>query len=148
MDDTQNPGNPGNSTQQDVSATNTAESLTDIMNTLNTSELAPEPNNGENGKGTNEVDQKPENPKWMAQLDGESLKNEDLVKQLSKFQNIGDLAKSYSALEKKLGKSINIPGDDAAAEELAAFYGKLGRHCRALRNTTYTKKTAEKKRER
>lgn len=127
MENTQNPGNPGNSTQQDVSATNTAESLTDIMNTLNTSEPAPEPSNGENGKGTNEVDQKPENPKWMAQLDGESLKNEDLVKQLSKFQNIGDLAKSYSALEKKLGKSINIPGDDAAAEEIAAFYGKLGR---------------------
>lgn len=126
MENTQNPAPQGNSTQVDVSA-GKAESLTDIMNTLNTSEPAPEPNNGDNGKGTNEVDQKPENPKWMAQLDGESLKNEDLVKQLSKFQNIGDLAKSYSALEKKMGSSINIPDENAAAEEIAAFYAKLGR---------------------
>ena len=67
------------------------------------------------------------NPAWMSQLPGDMLQNSELVKQLGKFSKIGDLAKSYSELESKLGKSLTLPGEDASDEEKAAFYGKLGK---------------------
>lgn len=68
-----------------------------------------------------------ENPAWMAQLPGELLQNEQAVKQLVKFGKIGDLAKSYTELEAKLGRSVTLPGKDAQAEEVQAFYEKLGK---------------------
>lgn len=127
MEDGQNPENPGNS-QNDVPAgENPAGSITEIMDALDQAKPEPQPDdNGDKGEGTDQ-DQKPENPKWMEQLDKSALEDADLVKQLSKFNKIGDLAKSYSELEKKMGSSINIPSEDAGAEELNAFYQKLGK---------------------
>lgn len=126
MEDAQNPDIPGNSNVDDTG--NKPESITSVMNAMGEStEPKSEPvNNGENGEGTKEKSQITENPKWMAQLDKESLEDADLVKQLGKFQKLGDLAKSYANLEKKLGNSVNIPGENATAEELRAFYSKLG----------------------
>lgn len=63
---------------------------------------------------------------WMEQLPEEMRNDAELVKQLGKFGKIGDLAKSYSELEKKLGNSVSVPGKDATQEELASFWGKLG----------------------
>ena len=120
----QNPVDPGNS-QVEVPA-DKAGSITDIMNTLDQPAPDPKPENGNNGEGKPE-DQKADTPKWMEQLDHEALNDADLVKQLSKFQKIGDLAKSYSALEKKMGSSINIPSEESSAEEIASFYSKLGK---------------------
>lgn len=120
----QNPGEPGNS-QVEVPA-DKAGSITDIMNTLDAPTPGTKPDNGEKDEG-NKDSQKAETPKWMEQLDHEALEDADFVKQLSKFQKIGDLAKSYSALEKKMGSSINIPSEDASAEEIASFYSKLGK---------------------
>lgn len=129
METEQNPEAGNSSVDVSAGSNPPAESITDIMNTMGTD---PKPDaepakSGDNAEGKPEETHKAETPKWMAQLDGESQKDEALIKQLSKFQNIGDLAKSYSALEKKMGSSINIPSDEAAAEEVNAFYQKLGK---------------------
>lgn len=129
MDDNgQNPGTPGNSTNGET-GTPAPASITDVMNALdgNEPETKPAENGGEKVEGKEKTDQKAELPKWMSQLSRESLEDADLVKQLAKFQNMGDLAKSYASLEKKLGSSINIPGENATEEEITAFYSKLGK---------------------
>lgn len=119
----------GNS-QDDVSAENKpAESITDVMNAMN-GDPKPDEKPGDNGDksdGKPETVQNQDNPKWMAQLDGEALKDADFIKQLRKFQNIGDLARSYSNLEKKMGSYVNIPSEESGEEELNAFYQKLGK---------------------
>lgn len=127
METGQNP-KPGNS-NVDVSA-DKAESLSDIMNTMDADpkpEATPDDKTDGKDEGKKDSDQVADTPKWISQLDEESRNDADFIKQLSKFQKIGDLAKSYSQLEKKLGNSVNIPSSDAGAEELAAFYQKLGR---------------------
>lgn len=63
---------------------------------------------------------------WMEQLPEEMRSDAELIKQLGKFGKIGDLAKSYSELEKKLGNSVSVPGKDATKEEITSFWGKLG----------------------
>lgn len=70
-------------------------------------------------------------PAWTSQLPDELKNNADVMKQLTKFGKIGDLAKSYSELEGKLGKSLIQPGKDASEEELNSFYQKLGKPERA-----------------
>lgn len=128
MEDGQNPGTPGNSAENVTGNNPGTESITSVMDALGGStEPKGEPaSGGDNSEGTKENEQKAENPKWMAQLDKESLEDADLIKQLGKFQKLGDLAKSYANLEKKLGNSVNIPGDGATPEEVKAFYSKLG----------------------
>lgn len=62
-------------------------------------------------------------PAWMAQLEG-NLKTDTA---LTKFKTISDLGKAYRELEGKLGKAIIPPDENATAEEIEAFYKKLGR---------------------
>lgn len=64
---------------------------------------------------------------WGAQLSKELKENKDVVKALSKFEDISALANSYIELEKKLGSMQTIPGEKATKEELDAFYKKLGK---------------------
>lgn len=80
------------------------------------------PNGGENNKPT-----ETKVPAWTSQLSKEISDNADTMKQLAKFNNISDLAKSYAELEGKIGASIIKPGKDAKAEEISAFYEKLGK---------------------
>ena len=54
----------------------------------------------------------------------ESLKAE---KSLEKFKSPEDAFKGYVELERKLGKSIEIPGKDASAEARDKFYERIGR---------------------
>lgn len=105
-------------------------SLTDVMNRAFPSQPKAEPSAGgdkdagtKGGATTSQQDL----PSWMQQLDGDIRANVEQVKQLSKFQKIGDLAKSYSALEQKLGRSVVQPDKDATPEEIQAFYEKLGK---------------------
>ena len=105
-------------------------SLTDVMEKAFPSQPKDEPSSGgdkdagtKGGATTSQQDL----PSWMQQLDGDIRANAEQVKQLSKFQKIGDLAKSYSALEQKLGRSVVQPGKDATPEEIQAFYEKLGK---------------------
>lgn len=123
----QNPENPGNSTENVSAGADTITSVMDALGGSTEPKNEPASNGGDKDEGTKEkAQEQAENPKWMSQLDGDSLKDEALVKQLSKFQKLGDLAKGYANLEKKLGNSVNIPGEDATAEETKAFYAKLG----------------------
>lgn len=130
MDDVMNPQTVDNSTPTaDVSASSQpAESITSVMDAMgsNTEPGATPDAAGNTADGNKEQAQNAELPGWMAQLHGESKANADFMKQLSKFKNLDDLAKSYSELEKKLGSSVNIPGEDASDEEKKAFYSKLG----------------------
>lgn len=80
------------------------------------------PNGGENNKPT-----ETKIPAWTSQLSKEISDNADTMKQLSKFNNISDLAKSYAELEGKIGNSLIRPRKDAKAEEINAFYEKLGK---------------------
>lgn len=46
---------------------------------------------------------------------------------LSKFKDVGSVAKSYLELEKKLGSAVSIPKDTDKEDEWNNFYGKWGR---------------------
>lgn len=62
-------------------------------------------------------------PKFHSGLRGDLKGHERLMK----FDNPSDLAQSYIDLEEKLGRSIEIPGDDASEDERSRFYAQLGR---------------------
>lgn len=97
---------------------------------LGSNEPGEEPtNNGDNSKGNENGTQteSEKNPAWTSQLAKEVSANADLMKRLTKFNNISDLAKSYAELEGKIGNSLVKPGKDASADEVNAFYEKLGR---------------------
>lgn len=117
----------GNENMNDTA--DNAESITNVMDALGGStkpEAEPE-KTGDKAEGTKESEQKPqENPKWMAQLDGESLKDKALIDQLKNFQNIGELARAYNDLNKQKENSVNLPGSESGEEEVKAFYQKLG----------------------
>ena len=46
---------------------------------------------------------------------------------VSKFGDINELAKGYTELQSSMGSRIKMPGEEATADELGAFYQKLGR---------------------
>jgi hypothetical protein len=52
---------------------------------------------------------------------------EELRRPAEKFASPADVVRSYAALERRLGRSVTIPGEDAAPEEIEAFYTRLGR---------------------
>lgn len=112
----------------DGTAGSTPAGLTDAMSGMTGGaepETKPDAKTGETDKGTEP--QNAETPAWMSQLP-EGIRNDaDVMKQLSKFQKVGDLAKSYTELETRLGKSIVQPGKDSTPEEVQAFYEKLGK---------------------
>lgn len=114
--------------ETNLTGTTENNSLETIMGNM-TAEKKPEAepgnaNTGDKEEGSKENGQ--ELPAWTEQLPAE-LKTADFLKTFSKFKKVGDLAKSYSELEKKTGNSIAIPGENASEEEKAAFYEKLGR---------------------
>lgn len=51
---------------------------------------------------------------------------EDLAKTAEKFTSPVEALKSYRELEKRLGRSVTLPGKDASEEEITAFYRKIG----------------------
>ena len=51
---------------------------------------------------------------------------DDLKGWAEKFDSPATALKSYRELEKKLGKSVTLPGKDATPEEVQAFHKKLG----------------------
>jgi len=78
-----------------------------------------------NGKETDSSAEK--TPAWTEQLPEDVRSNTDMMKQLAKFQKVGDIAKAYALLESKLGSSVALPGKDAGQDEVNAFYEKLGK---------------------
>lgn len=120
----------GNSATTAGTADNNAAGTTieSVMGNMAGEQPEAKPGNGENAEGSKESQVgNAELPAWTSQLSEELRNNSDVMKQVSKFGKISDLAKSYSELESKLGKSIVKPGKDASDEEREAFYQALGK---------------------
>ena len=79
----------------------------------------PEEKQGEDHLGD------PEPGKGLSDRDWYKSLDESSQKRLSKFAEEGAIAKSYLALEEKLGGSIVPPKPDATADEWAKFFAKL-----------------------
>jgi hypothetical protein len=63
------------------------------------------------------------NKNWYDDLDGDLKGNPSITK----FKNVGDVAKSYLELQKTLGKDkVVVPTDKSTPQELAEFYKKIG----------------------
>lgn len=93
-------------------------------------EPAPEAKNknGDNGNGAKDGNADGGSvPAWTSQLPKEMRENADLMKTLGKFPKLENIAKSYSELESKLGKSLVMPGEGASEEEVNTFWQKLGK---------------------
>lgn len=106
--------------------TNDIENIMGGMSETSTPETKPVDTNGDKAEGK-ETQTAAELPAWTQQLPKEMRENADVMKQLSKFKTIGDVAKSFSELETKLGKSLIQPADDASDEVKNAFWEKLGK---------------------
>lgn len=118
-----------NQTTAEGTADNNAASIESIMGGMVTN--APEAQPGDNGDkaegNSGNQDAGTQAPAWTQQLPKELRDNADFMKQMVKFNTIGDLGRSYSELESKIGKTIIQPGEDASEEDIAAFYSKLGK---------------------
>lgn len=128
-DNTGNSNVSNGATDGNVAGTNSTTSLEGIMSNMADGQPEAKPGNGDNAEGSNNASQAKEieAPAWTSQLSEDLRSNPDLIKQLSKFGKISDLAKSYSELETKLGKAIVKPGKDASDEEKESFYQQLGK---------------------
>ncbi len=51
----------------------------------------------------------------------------ELKDKMSRYKTAEDVAKAYTELESKLGKSVVVPGENATQEELDKFYTRVGR---------------------
>ena len=129
-------GNPTNAVETGSANSQPAQtvSLESGMASMLNSEPSEEPANntsGDNSTGnegsTQTTDNAESKPAWTSQLAKEISGNAETMKRLTKFNSITDLAKSYAELEGKLGNSLVKPGKDASAEEVNAFYEKLGK---------------------
>ena len=64
---------------------------------------------------------KPESADWRAGL------GDDLRRVAAKFETPAEVVRSYSALEKRLGRSVVLPDKDSTPDEIDSFYQRLGR---------------------
>ena len=128
--DNQNIGGEGTADNNAVDLMNMNFDGSDNKNGDTGNEPAPEAKNktGDNGNGANDGNADGGNvPAWTSQLPKEMRENADLMKTLGKFPKLENIAKSYSELESKLGKSLVMPGEGASEEEVNTFWQKLGK---------------------
>ena len=86
-------------------------------------EAEPGKEAGEKDEGKDAADTAKEQvPAWISQLPSELQED----KNFAQFKKLGDLAKAWKDLSAKADKA-GIPAEDASAEEINAFYGKLGK---------------------
>lgn len=124
------PNTQDNPTVTEPAAAAGSNNLQDIMGSMaqsKTPEGKPDAPAAEGKKPEGTEKSQVDAPAWTSQLPEEIRSNADVMKQLVKFGKIGELAKSYSELESKLGNSIVRPGTEASDEEVNAFYQKLGK---------------------
>lgn len=74
---------------------------------------------GNNNPASNQGDR----PAWTAQLPDDLKGNEVLTK----FNNLGELGKTFLDYHGKVDGSVQLPGENASDEDRATFYNKLGR---------------------
>lgn len=99
----------------------------DLEGTKPTAGNEPVKDNSEPKEGSEPNKAEPKNPTWFDQLSDDIKGDEKTVKTLSKFNTVGDLAKSYTELQKLMGSRIELPKDDADADALSAFWQKVGK---------------------
>lgn len=58
---------------------------------------------------------------WRAAIDDPEVR-----RMAVKFTSPAELAKSYDHLQRRLGRSVTLPGEDATDDEIADFHGKMG----------------------
>jgi hypothetical protein len=87
---------------------------------------AAEPKDGDKAAGETQPDGGIKLAAWTEQLPPEIRGNPDTAAKLAKFAKVGDMAKAFLELEGRAA-SGGVPGKDAAAEEVAAFWEKAGR---------------------
>lgn len=121
-----NPGNNG--TEGETTSVNTQTStMSNILQNMAGSKPDVKPEGMTEGNKTEGTESSQKLPAWTSQLPDEIKTNNDLIKRLSKFEKIGDMAKSYTELESKLGNSLIKPSTDASAEEIQSFYEQIGK---------------------
>lgn len=121
-----NPGNNG--TEGQTTSVNTQTStMSNILQNMAGSKPDVKPEGMTEGNKTEGTESSQKLPAWTSQLPDEIKTNNDLIKRLSKFEKIGDMAKSYTELESKLGNSLIKPSTDASAEEIQSFYEQIGK---------------------
>ncbi len=104
------------------------ESLAEIMTGTGT---PPEGGAGNAGGGTSasaaasggEV----ELAEWVQQLPEEMRSSPENTKRFAQYKSVEDMAKAYLDLDSRLASSLTVPGKDASAEEVSAFWEKAGR---------------------
>lgn len=68
----------------------------------------------------------PQLPKFSSQLSPAKRDSEEYQKYIYKHGDLNELADDYVALNKRLERSLELPGKDAKPEEVKAFLQKLG----------------------
>lgn len=121
-----NPGNNGTEGQTTSVDTQTS-TMSNILQNMAGSKPDVKPEGMTEGNKTEGTESSQKLPAWTSQLPDEIKTNNDLIKRLSKFEKIGDMAKSYTELESKLGNSLIKPSTDASAEEIQSFYEQIGK---------------------
>lgn len=137
MDGQQNPQTVDNSAPvigADTGASPTGENLSlaqamgyDIDGAKPTEANEPATDTSTASEGSAPDKSEPKLPTWFDQLSEETKGDEKIIKTLSKFNKVEDLAKSYTELQKLMGSRIELPKDDASEEALTAFWTKLGK---------------------
>jgi hypothetical protein len=68
-----------------------------------------------------------DNQQSTTQVDWKESVPQEYRESISKFNDVGTMAKSYVEMEKMIGSRVKIPDDTSTPEEKSAFYQKLGR---------------------
>lgn len=89
---------------------------------------APATDTAGKSEGSDKPNAEPQKtPTWFEQLSEEAKGDEKLIKTLSKFTKVEDLAKSYAELQHLMGSRIELPKEDADADAVNAFWQKVGK---------------------
>lgn len=123
IDNPVNNGTEGQTTSVDTQTS----TMSNILQNMARSKPDVKPEGMTEGNKTEGTESSQKLPAWTSQLPDEIKTNNDLIKRLSKFEKIGDMAKSYTELESKLGNSLIKPSSDASAEEIQSFYEQIGK---------------------
>lgn len=67
-----------------------------------------------------------EAPKFSSQIEPTKRDSEDYKKYVYKHKTITELGDDYVAVNKRMEKAVEIPGESATEEQVRAFYDKMG----------------------
>lgn len=89
-------------------------------------ESAKSPETPKTADPRNDDPAKPELPKYFTQFDPTKRDTDEYRDLIGKHHNLTELADDYIETNKRLSRSLELPGKDATHEEMQAFLTKLG----------------------